>query len=62
MAGPVHLTMPADRPEPTEGCDVCAALVKQRATARARADASAVSDCNVEIAAHTGHRTPEGRK
>ncbi|GES30343.1 hypothetical protein San01_28300 [Streptomyces angustmyceticus] len=52
MARPVCLPLPPDAPEPAEGCDVCAALVKQRAEARASGDCSAASDRNVEPAAH----------
>lgn len=49
---PFYLPLPPNDPEPTEGCDVCAALVKQRAEARASGDFSAASDRNVELAAH----------
>jgi hypothetical protein len=56
MSGPVELGLPLRPPRPVEGCDVCAALAKQRAAARERGDLSAVSDCNVEIGAHgKGH-------
>lgn len=61
MGRPVHLPVPPDPPEPAEGCDVCAALVKQRAEARARGDFSAASDRNVELAAHP-QRKDAGRK
>lgn len=39
-------------PDPTPGCLVCAALAKQRGTARKLQDMTAVSDCNVEIRRH----------
>ena len=39
-------------PEPADGCDVCAALDKEREAARARGDMSKVSDMNVEIRQH----------
>ncbi len=58
MARPVCLPLPPDAPEPAEGCDICGALAKQRAEARTRGDFSAVSDCNVEMAAHP-HRGSE---
>ncbi|SEB61072.1 hypothetical protein SAMN05428945_0620 [Streptomyces sp. 2224.1] len=61
MGRPVYLPVPSDVPEPAEGCDVCAALVRQRAEARACGDFSAVSDRNVELAAHP-HRKDAGRK
>ncbi|MCH0538682.1 hypothetical protein I3F58_03720 [Streptomyces sp. MUM 203J] len=56
MAGPVELPLPPRPPKPVQGCDVCAALARQRVEAWRRGDFSAVSDCNVEIAAHgKGH-------
>ncbi|MFD9570949.1 hypothetical protein ACFWBI_13970 [Streptomyces sp. NPDC059982] len=54
MSPPVHLRLPTDAPRPTPGCDVCAALVRERREAYRRGDRSGVSDCNVEIAAHRG--------
>ncbi|MFE6841623.1 hypothetical protein [Streptomyces sp. NPDC057686] len=54
MSPPVHLSPPRDSPRPAAGCDVCAALAGQRSEAYRRGDRSAVSDCNVEIAAHRG--------
>jgi hypothetical protein len=54
--------IPPSPPEPAEGCDVCDALAKQRREARERRDHSAVSDCNVELAAHPKHRKPRGRE
>ncbi|MDH6214355.1 hypothetical protein M2283_001638 [Streptomyces pseudovenezuelae] len=47
------LGLPLHEPQPPAGCDVCASLVRQRATAAAAGDLSQVSDCNVEIRAHT---------
>ncbi len=56
MYGPVELGLPFRPPRPAEGCGVCAALAKQRAEAREHGDFSAVTDLNVEIAAHgKGH-------
>lgn len=46
------LGLPLPDPTPPADCGVCAALVKQRAEARARDDGSRVSDLNVEIRAH----------
>ncbi|CAM5418782.1 hypothetical protein SAVIM338S_02280 [Streptomyces avidinii] len=45
---------PFERPdaEPAEGCDVCAALVKQRTEYRKLRNASGVTDCNVEMRQH----------
>ncbi|MGW7102942.1 hypothetical protein [Streptomyces sp. NPDC054838] len=54
MSPPVHLSLPAGAPRPAAGCDVCAALARQRSEAHRRGDRSAVSDCNVEIVAHRG--------
>ncbi|WTI67747.1 hypothetical protein OG397_17385 [Streptomyces sp. NBC_00728] len=42
----------APEPEPTSGCDVCAALGRQRENARTAGDFSKVSDINVEIRRH----------
>nr|WP_094793565.1 hypothetical protein [Streptomyces kasugaensis] len=53
---PVWLGDPTLEPAPGEGCDVCAALVRQRADARARGDWAAATDCNVELRRH-----PHGR-
>lgn len=52
MGPPVTLELPPEEPVPPADCGVCAALVKQRAEARARDDLSRVSDLNVEIRAH----------
>ncbi|MCX2967837.1 MULTISPECIES: hypothetical protein [Streptomyces] len=57
LSPPVHLALPVEDPQSADGCDVCAALVRQRDDARARGDLSAVTDLNVEIRAHhTGRR------
>ncbi|RCH67979.1 hypothetical protein DT019_13315 [Streptomyces sp. SDr-06] len=52
MDPPVHLSLPRTPPAPAPGCGVCAALARQRAAAYGAGDLSAVSDCNVELAAH----------
>ncbi|MEV3855976.1 hypothetical protein AB0J38_16830 [Streptomyces sp. NPDC050095] len=50
---PVELPLRLDAdPGPVGGCDVCGALDKQRAEARAKGDLSKVSDMNVEILGH----------
>ncbi|MGW1374866.1 hypothetical protein ACWD6P_11425 [Streptomyces sp. NPDC002446] len=59
--GPVHLMLPLAQPAAAEGCDVCAALAKQRREARLNGDHSMASDCNVEIAAHPEHWRRMGR-
>ncbi|MFD7096467.1 hypothetical protein [Streptomyces xanthophaeus] len=55
MSPAVHLSLPAEAPRPAAGCDVCAALARQRSEAHRLGDYSAMSDCNVEITAHPGH-------
>lgn len=52
MEPPPFFGPPVEEPVPPTDCGVCAALVKQRAEARARDDGSRVSDLNVEIRAH----------
>ena len=52
MEQPPLLALPLDEPVPPSDCGVCAALVRERAEARARDDGSRVSDLNVEIRAH----------
>ena len=51
---PVHLPDPVPVPEPTpvDGCDVCAALARQRAAAHAKGDKAKVIDCNIEMHRH----------
>ncbi|RDG39443.1 hypothetical protein DVH02_03930 [Streptomyces corynorhini] len=56
MDGPPRLMLPPELPRPAKGCDVCAALAKQRQEARDRGDYSAATDANVEISNHP-HRT-----
>ncbi|WEB42840.1 hypothetical protein MOV08_28705 [Streptomyces yunnanensis] len=58
MCRPVHLPdpKPVPEPEPVTGCDVCGALVQQRAQARAVGDRSKVIDCNVELRRHPHRR------
>ncbi|GAA0434931.1 hypothetical protein GCM10010357_65550 [Streptomyces luteireticuli] len=52
---PVHLlatVMAMDDPGPTAGCDVCGALVRQRAEAWQTGNFSQATDCNVELRQH----------
>ncbi|MFE1772600.1 hypothetical protein [Streptomyces sp. NPDC059008] len=57
----VHLMLPLPQPAAVEGCDVCAALARQRSAARINEDHSRASDCNVENAAHPEHSRLMGR-
>jgi hypothetical protein len=43
---------PEPAPPPVPGCDICGALDRQRAEARAKGDLSFVADCNAEIRSH----------
>ncbi|GGX43109.1 hypothetical protein O1M07_01790 [Streptomyces albulus] len=54
LSGPVHLrySFPLPQPEPAAGCDVCGALAKQRAAARAAGNESKVIDCSIEMRVH----------
>ncbi|MCB5166166.1 hypothetical protein LG634_15155 [Streptomyces bambusae] len=52
MSPAPHLTLPAPDPDPTPGCDICAALARERAAARANGDPSRATDCNVELRHH----------
>ncbi|MGW1768368.1 hypothetical protein ACWCQL_30535 [Streptomyces sp. NPDC002073] len=52
MSAAPHLSPPRPDPAPAPGCDVCAALAKERATARQVGDHSRASDCNVELRHH----------
>ncbi|MET7700330.1 hypothetical protein [Streptomyces sp. NPDC005485] len=58
---PADLAPPLAQPAPTPGCGVCEALVRQRATARAKGDFSSAGDCNVEILNHT-HQPQRGKR
>lgn len=48
----IDVRLPLQQAEPTPRCDVCEALVHQRAEARDAGDFSKASDCNVEIRRH----------
>ncbi|MGW1158415.1 hypothetical protein ACWD5Q_06480 [Streptomyces sp. NPDC002513] len=52
MSPPVHLPEPTPPPEPVPGCDICAALDRQRAAAMKAGDYSLASDYSVEISRH----------
>lgn len=58
MSPPPLLGLPPRWPAIAAGCQVCAALARQRAEAAKAGDMSRVSDCNVEIRNHQ-HDTPE---
>jgi hypothetical protein len=57
-AEPVHLLEPTPPPEPTPGCDVCAALARQRTEATATGDYSRASDLTVEMGQHAHESQP----
>lgn len=52
LSGPVHLPDPVPVPEPVAGCDVCAALARQREAARSAGDKTRAIDCNIAIRRH----------
>lgn len=52
MSPPVHLELPPEEPQPASGCDVCQALVAERAEAIRQGDHSRATDCAVEIREH----------
>lgn len=54
MAPPVFLVESPEPPKPHKDCDVCGALVGERAEAARAGDWSKVTDVNVEIGRHRG--------
>lgn len=50
------LTNSTVEPTPIEGCDVCAALVEQRETARKGIGSLTVRECDRELLAHPHRR------
>jgi hypothetical protein len=52
---PVTLLDPTSPPRPTPGCDVCAALEKQRAGYERRENTRQATDCEVEMRNHPKH-------
>lgn len=52
---PISLPDPTRPPRPTPGCDVCAALDKQRAQAERADDTRRATTCEVEIRDHPQH-------
>ncbi|MGW3936425.1 hypothetical protein [Streptomyces phaeochromogenes] len=52
---PVTLLDPTSPPRPAPGCDVCAALDKQRAGYESRGDTRAATTCEVEMRNHPKH-------
>ncbi|GGN44019.1 hypothetical protein GCM10012285_26210 [Streptomyces kronopolitis] len=58
MSPPVHVTPSYNpRAQPTPGCDVCAALDKQRRAARECGNLAAAAVAGVEIENHPHRRT-----
>jgi hypothetical protein len=49
---PVTLPDPTRPPRPAPGCDVCAALDRQRAAAEDRGDIKQATTCEIEIRRH----------
>ncbi|MDQ1027517.1 hypothetical protein QF035_005099 [Streptomyces umbrinus] len=52
---PVTLLDPTSPPKPAPGCNVCAALEKQRAGYERRGNTRAATDCEVEMRNHPKH-------
>jgi hypothetical protein len=52
---PVTLMDPTRPPRPVPGCDVCAALDRQRATAEARGDIAQATTYEQEMRSHPAH-------
>ncbi|WP_231626624.1 hypothetical protein [Streptomyces apocyni] len=55
MALPVMLPDPTLPPQPAQGCDVCAALDRQRAEFDLLGNVRRATDCEVEIRDHPEH-------
>ncbi|MEV6593454.1 hypothetical protein [Streptomyces acidicola] len=53
---PVSLPDPTRPPKPARGCDVCAALDRQRAAAEQAKNIGAATACEVEMRNHPKHR------
>lgn len=51
---PYLLGLPEPEPEPVDGCDGCALLARDRASARRDGDLSKVTDANVTMRTHQG--------
>lgn len=52
---PISLPDPTRPPRPAAGCDVCAALDKQRAGHEGRGNTRAATTCEVEMRNHPKH-------
>ncbi|MFD8967735.1 hypothetical protein ACFV0C_22525 [Streptomyces sp. NPDC059568] len=52
---PVTLADPTRPPRPAPGCDVCAALDKQRARAEKAGNVKLATTCEIEIRSHSEH-------
>jgi hypothetical protein len=61
---PVTLPDPTRPPKPAVGCDVCAALDRQRTTAEGRGDIRQATTCEQEMRSHPAHgnRTATARR
>lgn len=60
MDPPISLPDPTRPPRPAPGCDVCAALDRQRAEAEQAKNVRAATTCEVEIRSHPSHRGGTG--
>ncbi|MCK7627522.1 hypothetical protein MUU72_31265 [Streptomyces sp. RS10V-4] len=52
LSGPVHLPDPFPEPRPVPGCDVCAALVRQREAHRRHRAYALAASCTLELERH----------
>jgi hypothetical protein len=52
---PIYLPDPTRPPQPAPGCDVCAALDRQRAEAEARGDIRTATTREIEMRRHPHH-------
>ena len=59
---PVTLLDPTRPPRPAPGCDVCAALDKQRAAFERKNDVKRATDCEDEIRNHPHKKRPRSGK
>ncbi|SHN30739.1 hypothetical protein SAMN05216268_1337 [Streptomyces yunnanensis] len=53
LSEPVHLPDPSPKPQPVEGCDVCRALIRQRAEHRKHGRHARAALCSLELGDHT---------
>lgn len=52
---PISLPDPTRPPKPAPGCDVCAALDRQRAKAEGQGDIRQATTCEQEMRSHPAH-------